>query len=131
MCHEKVPFVGRSICTIYPVVQESDFELSSLPATLLTLIVNIINPQEEEQSGSSTSAPSWLLIKNARRQQLAPDFQLPVSKMTWSKVEGSPSSTKWICVTSTKKCVDSVARQGTVLEMLPGTEVTLLSESKV
>ena len=51
--------------------------------------------------------------------------------MTWSKVDGSPSGTKWICVASTKKCADSVARQGTVLEMLPGTEVTLLSESKV
>ena len=51
--------------------------------------------------------------------------------MTWSKVGELPSGTKWICVASTKKCVDSVARQDTVLEMLPGTEVTLLSESKV
>ena len=52
--------------------------------------------------------------------------------MTWSKVDESlSSSTKWICIASTKACIETVNRPNTVLEMLPGTEVTLLSESQV
>ena len=51
--------------------------------------------------------------------------------MTWSKVAESPCGTKWICIASTKPCVESVNRPNTVLDMLPGTEVTLLSESQV
>ena len=54
----------------------------------------------------------------------------PVSKMTWSKVAES-RGTKWICIASTKACIETVNRPNTVLEMLPGTEVTLLSESQV
>ena len=51
--------------------------------------------------------------------------------MTWSKVAESVSSTKWICIASTKVCIETVDRPNTVLEMLPGTRVTLLSESQV
>ena len=51
--------------------------------------------------------------------------------MTWSKVAESVSSTKWICIASTTECIKTVNRPNTVLEMLPGTEVTLLSESQV
>ena len=51
--------------------------------------------------------------------------------MTWSKVSESLSSKKWICIASTEECMETVNRPNTVLDMLPGMKVTLLSESQV
>ena len=41
------------------------------------------------------------------------------------------AAAKWICIASTKECLQTVNRPNTVLEMIPGTEVSLLSESEV
>ena len=57
---EKFPFVGRGICTIYPVVQKSDFEINLLPATLLSILLIL---KSKNRAGAAQQRPAGSLYQ--------------------------------------------------------------------
>ena len=103
------------------------FEIYSLPSILVTCH----DSRPRSNNKAAATAPHFIPYQVC--PAIVASSKLPnppVSKMTWSKVAESQSSTKWICIASTKEYLETV-KDNTVLGMLPGTEVTLLSESQV
>ena len=85
--------------------------------------------QQRQHSGHRPSVQSLSTLSADCSSRLA--THQSVGKMTWSEVGEQVAAAKWICIASTKECLQTVNRPNTVLEMIPGTEVTLLSESEV
>ena len=85
--------------------------------------------QQRQHSGHRPSVQSLSTLSADCSTRLA--THQSVGKMTWSEVGEEVAAAKWICIASTKECLQTVNRPNTVLEMIPGTEVSLLSESEV
>ena len=85
--------------------------------------------QQRQHSGHRPSVQSLSTLSADCSTRLA--THQSAGKMTWSEVGEQVAAAKWICIASTKECLQTVNRPNTVLEMIPGTEVTLLSESEV